>query len=465
MVLMKESINYSSKKDLGAILMIAGTSIGGGMIAFPQCLASLGVFSSLCLLCSVWIFFLISAQLFVTLSITFPGKNFLSITQEYLGKKGGWFCSFVYFILLVSLLCAYMDALRSRLLMGLIFAGLTWALHKKNQWATYRTLPFLSFVVVLVLLFAIPFAVPAPHHSKLLWWCQLPTWSPSQSPLLPTVSQPIQYICLGCSVGLVLYQKLETIQQWNTWCSWGMALCFFPLVVLLVFLCVTETPPPHVTSFSIRGWWSALPIIVTAFGFHVVIPSLVKQLGYDQARSCRAIYWGSAIPLVVYLVWSTLVLLSAELYEERFSGNSIAQSLSYLFSFFAICTSLFGVAVSLLDFVKDAFPRTNFGMRGLHWMHPTHKAFHLILTFFTSCFPTLLLILYPNSFLIALKYAGVCAAFLLGVVPAVCILLQQSRFQQEGSGITPKRLSGRLSAGTALIFFTTACVLSFLQTL
>ena len=51
----------------------------------------------------------------------------------------------------------------------------------------------------------------------------------------------------------------------------------------------------------------AMPLMVIAFTFHNVVPSLMNYLG-SGVRVMRAIMWGSGIPLVLYLVMRVWLL-------------------------------------------------------------------------------------------------------------------------------------------------------------
>ncbi|MFK5037172.1 aromatic amino acid transport family protein, partial [Klebsiella pneumoniae] len=49
---------------------------------------------------------------------------------------------------------------------------------------------------------------------------------------------------------------------------------------------------------------AAIPMFLTAFGFHGSVPSMVKYLGRDQPRTLRNVFIaGSLIPMGVYLLW------------------------------------------------------------------------------------------------------------------------------------------------------------------
>lgn len=85
-----------------SILMIAGTSLGGAMIAMPAILSMYGYTSSILLLVLVWLFNLLIAFLYLEANFYIPeGSNFLTITRKLLGKTGvaiAWVVTLCFFL-------------------------------------------------------------------------------------------------------------------------------------------------------------------------------------------------------------------------------------------------------------------------------------------------------------------------------------------------------------------------------
>ena len=127
-----------------------------------------------------------------------------------------------------------------------------------------------------------------------------------------------------------------------------------------------------------------MPILITSFGFHVVIPSLVT---YNQ-NNVRAVVWaiviGSLLPLMVYLIWLAGVLGIIPLVGEvsfsqilqdaitRHEGdvglllislgnivhNPLISAAMNFFTHLAITTSFLGVGLALFDFLLDVRKRS-----------------------------------------------------------------------------------------------------------
>ena len=77
------------KSLISAILLIAGTSIGAGMLALPVSTAQLGFPSAVALMIISWYIMYISALLMLEANLNFaPGANIISMADSYLGLFG-----------------------------------------------------------------------------------------------------------------------------------------------------------------------------------------------------------------------------------------------------------------------------------------------------------------------------------------------------------------------------------------
>lgn len=166
----------------------------------------------------------------------------------------------------------------------------------------------------------------------------------------------------------------------------------------------------------------AMPVLFSAFGFHNVIPSLCTYLKRDKKSLRFAVFWGSFLPLIVYIVWQWLVIgavpqeiLSKTLEEGTpittafgaVTGNPMFVMVGRFFAFFAIVTSTLGVAFSMVDFLGDGFKVEE--RKGLS---------RVALTLLTFIPPFVLSTLNPGIFTTALGVAGGFGeAFLNGLLP------------------------------------------------
>ena len=174
------------------------------------------------------------------------------------------------------------------------------------------------------------------------------------------------------------------------------------------------------TNWSAMVW--AMPVLFSAFGFHNVIPSLCSYLKRDKRSLRFAIFWGSFLPLIVYLVWQWLII--GAIPQERITetlkqgipvtaafqsvtGERYFSLIGRFFAFFAIVTSTLGVAFSMVDFLGDGMGIK----RRIGWKR-------IALTVLTFVPPLILAAFNPGVFNTALGIAGGFGeAFLNGLLP------------------------------------------------
>ena len=100
--------NVSFIKQLGGVSIIAGTAIGAGMLGIPFAVAAVGFKISVLLLLAVWMIMYSTAMLLVEINTSQPlGVDMDSMAYNLLGKYGKFFNLTFYLLLLYSLLTAY----------------------------------------------------------------------------------------------------------------------------------------------------------------------------------------------------------------------------------------------------------------------------------------------------------------------------------------------------------------------
>jgi tyrosine-specific transport protein len=184
--------------------------------------------------------------------------------------------------------------------------------------------------------------------------------------------------------------------------------------------------------------FSALPLLVIAFGFHNMIPSLTAYLNGDLKRVRKTIIGGSVMAFVIYLIWEVLVLGIVPLngpnglYESLLHDQEASQAIAAiagspaisLFSqglaFFAILTSFLAQALSLVHFLADGFKMS----------YRKHESVGLCALALLP--PIVLSLIYPELFFKALNFAGgICAVVLFGILPVLMVWL--GRYQKQTS--------------------------------
>lgn len=208
--------------------------------------------------------------------------------------------------------------------------------------------------------------------------------------------------------GFFLYLGTHTADRLNRVLMGGLILSY--LVLLVVGL-------PHVDRelLTYENWGAtiyALPIMIAAFGYHNMIPTLTTYLKHNANVLRLTILIGSTIPLLIYLSWEWVILgmIPAEgpggFSDALNQGDMVTRTLRHAvgsswivdvaeyFAFFAIITSFLAVALSFVDFLAD-------GLR----IKRDAKGKVLLCTLSLGP-PFVCAVMYPKIFLAALSYAG-----------------------------------------------------------
>lgn len=347
---------------IGAILLIAGTTIGAGMLALPIMTSFVGFIPSVLIFVVCWMFMLATAYFFLDVNFAVEGEiNLISMIHRTLGTWGkvvGWI---VYLLLLYSLTAAYIAA----------------------------SAPLFTSAIAKVTGYT------------------LPNW-------LGPFALPIIF-------GSFIYLGTLGVDVVNRILMFGLCISYLLLVGFL---------PEHIHGellmrMDYKPLVIAVPVVITSFGYHIIIPSLTTYMHHDKKRLRWALFVGSIIPLVIYILWQIIILGIVPL-EGKYSlleawkqGISATQPLTHIvtsrwiqvgahfFSFFAIVTSFLGVSLSLSDFLIDGL-RIKKSWEG--------KLLALLLTFIP---PLVFVFTYQRGFIIALEYAGAFVAILLIFLPAI----------------------------------------------
>ncbi len=231
------------------------------------------------------------------------------------------------------------------------------------------------------------------------------------------VSPQLSIFCWVFFVGVLLYFGSRWIDVANRYITAGLIVSFFMLFVLLLPHC---SLPSKIVMPQARHILPAIGVLITAFGYQVVIPSMKDYLEGDIKKCRAAIFWGSLVPLVIYALWTGLLMGLAPLdklsqahqtpvnYLHGLEVYSAGEWLSVeSFIVFSIASSFLGISLGLYDFIKDGLNthRINITKLGL-----------IILTLgppFTFVLTT------PQIFFIALKYAVILVVVLNLIIPAL----------------------------------------------
>ncbi len=359
------------------MFIVAGTTIGAGMLAMPLAAAGVGFGVTLALLFCLWALMCYTALLLLEVYQHVPADTGLgTLARRYLGRYGQWATGFSMLFLMYALTAAYMSGAGELLASSL------------SEWLSLSVSPTTG-----VLLFTL-------------------------------IAGGV--VCIGTSL----------VDLFNRF-LFSAKLIF--LIVMLALLMPHVHKVNLLTLPLEKGLaLSAIPVIFTSFGFHGSVPSIVSYMNGNVQKLRWVFITGSAIPLVAYIFWQLATLGSIDsttffgLMANNAGLNGLLQALRdvvasphvelavHLFADLALATSFLGVTLGLFDYLADLFNRRN------------NAAGRLQTGAITFLPPLAFALFYPRGFVMALGYAGVALAVLALLIPS--LLAWQSRKHTSQTG-------------------------------
>ncbi|WP_217515353.1 aromatic amino acid transport family protein [Vibrio metschnikovii] len=355
-------------KLLGSSLIIAGTTIGAGMLALPLASAGLGFSTALVIMLGLWALMAFTALLMVEIhQYSSQDATLHTLAKEILGTKGKWIATFAMLFLFYSLCAAY------------IAGG--------GGQFTQRISEFTGF----------------------------------------TISAPTGTLLFTVIVAAVVTIGTATVDKVNRLLFAGKIIA---MIMVLTFLAPNVTESYLLSMPLGQGLIIAsIPVIFTSFGFHGSIPAIVNYLDGHTPSLRKAIVFGSAIPLIIYILWqlATLGVVSqAELVQNsglsaligtlaRSAHQSGLGSMIGIFADLALLTSFLGVSLGLFEFMGDTLRKKGAGV----------NRFVASVATFTP--PLLFALFYPQGFIMALGYAAIALAVLAIFLPIAMVVRVRSQ--------------------------------------
>ncbi|USD66969.1 aromatic amino acid transport family protein [Vibrio sp. SCSIO 43136] len=370
-----------TSKLFGSTLIIAGTTIGAGMLALPITSSAIGFPVAAMLMFGLWAVMAFTALLMLELHQHAPASATLhTLAQQFLGRKGQIITTLSMLFLFYALCSAYV-------------AGGGSQFHLRLE--TWMDISKESATVLFTLLIA---AIVA-----------LGTRSVDRVNRLLFVAKILMLLS-------VLYFLTPSVRIEN--------LTAMPLEKGLVI--------------------AALPVIFTSFGFHGSIPAIVNYMGKEIKALRVAILVGSLLPLLVYLAWqiSSMGVITANqlgispslqhfisTLSQSAGGGRLLEAIN-LFADLALLTSFLGVSLGLFEFIADSLNKSG-----------TVKG-RILVAAVTFTPPLGFALFYPQGFITALGYAAIALAVLAIFLPTT--MVKRAR-QQSTSDLYYQVAGGRLS--------------------
>lgn len=370
----------------GGAMIIAGGTIGAGMLANPTSTAGVWFLGSLVLLAYTWFCMTSSGLMLLEANLHYPtGASFDTIVKDLLGQGwnviNGLSVAFVLYILTYAYITSG----------GGITEGFINQLLSSEQHTVQIGRVSGSLIFCLVL-------------AVFVWF------------------------------------STKAVDRFTTVLIGGMVIAFILSVAGLISSVKVEV----LFDSMVQGeqqylpyMLGALPVCLVSFGFHQNVPSLVKYYERDANRVMKSVFFGTAIALAVYVLWQLAVqgnLPRAEFAPVIEKSGDIAVLLQALgkyiqtdfialalrfFAYLAIATSFLGVTLGLFDYIADLCKFDD--------SRPGRTKTALI----TFLPPLLLSLAFPFGFVLAIGYAGLAATIWAVIVPALLAKASRRKFAQS----------------------------------
>ena len=350
---------------ISAMFLVAGTCMGGGMLALPVSTGVNGFIPSSLMMALCWMAMTFSALLLLEVNLWMKeGAHIITMADTFLGPIGKLICWIVFLFISYASTVAY-TAAGGTLILHSTHYFLGWLLSK--EMACFIFITFFGGLIYL--------------GSRIV----------GRVNAILFIAMIVAYIGL---VGTGIHEvKISNLKQ-----------VYWP------------------TSFL------AIPLLLTSFSFQTMLPSLTPYLKRHASSLRWAIVGGTTLTFLVYLIWQWLVLgiVPIEghkgLSEALEVGEPITQFLRHhiqspwiailaeYFSFFALVTSFLGMALGLFDFLSDGLSIPNRG-----WGKVVLSLLIMIPTFIFAAY-------FERVFLLALETSGGFGDTILnGIIPVAMV--------------------------------------------
>lgn len=312
----ENKVSIQLGKLTSAIFLVAGTCIGGGMLALPVATGISGFIPSTFIMTICWLAMTTSALLLLEVNLWMKeGAHIITMASTILGPIGKFTSWCIYLFISYASIAAYTAAGGSLVSNSV---DILFDLNISKEWGCF-------FFIV----------------------------------------------CFGG----IIYLGNYIVGRVNSILFIAMVASYFALIGTGFSEIKTQllTHTHWSTSFL------ATPLLLTSFSFQTMLPSLTSYLNQNAKALRLAIISGTTITLIVYIIWQLLVLgivpitgpnslikaLEAgepiTLFLREHLQNQWVSIIADYFAFFAIITSFLGMALGLFDFLSDGLKIRNKG--------------------------------------------------------------------------------------------------------
>lgn len=386
---------------LGGSLLIAGTTIGVGMLALPIATGPSGFIPSITIYFLCWLFMLCTGLLLLEVCLWLPkDANLISMANKLLGPIGKWVCWIVYLFLFVTVMIAHV-------------AGGGDVLSEITGGAISPPIATLIYVLIF-------------------------------SPVVYLGTHSVDRLNLGLMVGVIgsyILFILVSFKQVNIeylkYQSWSKAWLAIPIlftaftyqVIIPTLVTYMERNVKKIRLAIVLG--TSIPLLVYVV-WQVLILGIVPIDGPGGLIEAREKGQNAIMPL------------------KQLIGDGRLFAIGKSFAFFTMTTSYIALSLAYLDFLADGLKVKKVGM----------KKILLCLGIFIP--PTVIALTYPNIFINALSYAGgYSCAILFGLFPP--LMAWVGRYVKGYSKENRQLFGGKVFLSFLMFFVVVELALQFSQ--
>lgn len=246
------------------------------------------------------------------------------------------------------------------------------------------------------------------------------------------ITRSLSTLFVSFIIGAIVYHGIRSVDLVNRF-------LMSTKLIILIALIALISPHVHLQRLALGSMqWhgSAWLVVICAFGYATILPSIRSYLNSDKKQLMRVMMFGSAIPVVLYLVWIAVIqgalprwgahglvamngsantnsLLMMQL--SALTQHSILKTISIVFVSICSVTGLLGVSLCLKDFFADGLKKKKEGWN------------KLLLVGLTFTPPTLIVLIDPAIFTRALAYAGLFCLYILAALPMTMYIVGRIR--------------------------------------
>lgn len=279
-----------------------------------------------------------------------------------------------------------------------------------------------SFVIVLLL-----YALLSTYLMALVAWIQV------IYPPLATYDPAWLSAALLASFVVLIMCRERWLYRVNNLLGIGVFVAFWGMNALHM----VPIQKDFLTHMQIQAVWTSFPLLLTTFGFSVVMPAVTEYLEYDRTAVHKALRWGSLVALIMYIIWEWVALghipfdggsnTLAHLKTFGDNGTGVVRALAkvslhpsvvywgQLFAVLLLVTSFLGCSLALLHALFDL---------GRVHERPSYRGVVSIIMYLV---PWGVVRFFPTAFVQFLSLSGVFVGILLGIMPVAMISVLKKR--------------------------------------